>query len=49
MRYNVYDVFLSQFSRHHISVTIAAIFNIVLLQEYKGTMWLAVSSSLHSK
>ena len=33
----VCDVFYSQFSHHHISANIAAIFRVLLLQEYQGT------------
>jgi len=32
----VYDVFYSQFSHHHTSTNIAAIFMVILLQEYQG-------------
>ena len=37
MHLHVYAVFYSQFSHQHISANIAAIFRMILLQEYKGT------------
>jgi len=38
MHFDVYDVFYLQFSHHHVSTTIAAIFRVMLLlQEYKST------------
>jgi len=37
MHFNDYDVFYSQFSHQHVSVAIAAIFRVILLQEFKGT------------
>jgi len=38
MHFNVCDVFYSQFSYQHVSVTIVAIFRVMsLLQEYKST------------
>jgi hypothetical protein len=37
MHFNGYDVFYSQFSHHHVSIAIAAIFRVILLQEFKGT------------
>jgi len=39
MQFTVYDVFLSRFSHQHVSVAIAAIFRVELLQEYEGTVW----------
>jgi hypothetical protein len=39
MQFTVYDVFWSQFSYLHVSVAIAAIFRVELLQEYEGTVW----------
>jgi len=48
MRYNVYDVFKPQFSHQHVSAAVAAICSVKLLQQYKGTMWLVVLSSLHN-
>jgi len=39
MHFNVYEIFLSQFSYLHVSVAIAAIFRVELLQEYKFTVW----------
>jgi hypothetical protein len=32
----MYDIFYSQFSHHHISASIAAIFRVILLQDYQG-------------
>ena len=46
--YNAYDVFYSQFSYKTVSVAIVAIFRVKLFQEYKCTMRLAVSPSLHN-
>jgi hypothetical protein len=37
MHCNIYGTFYSQFSQQHVSVAIAAIFRVTLLQEYKGT------------
>ena len=37
MHFNVHDVFYSLNSHQHVSVTTAAIFRVMLLQEYKGT------------
>jgi len=38
MNYNVYDVFYSKCSHHHVSAVIAVIFmQMLLFQEYKGT------------
>jgi len=37
MHFNGYDVFYSQYSHQHVSVPIAAIFWVILLQEFKGT------------
>jgi len=45
MHFNVYDVFYSQSSYQHVSAAIAAIFVVILLQEYKYTMQLVVSSA----
>jgi hypothetical protein len=36
MHFNVYDVSYTQFSHKHVSAAIAAIFRVILLQEYKG-------------
>jgi hypothetical protein len=36
MHFHVYDVLYSQFSHHRISADIAAIFMVILLQEYQG-------------
>jgi len=38
--------FITNFSYQHVSVAIAAILRVILLQECKGTMWL-VLLSLH--
>jgi len=37
MHFNVYNIFYSQFFHQHVSATIAAIFMVILLQEYKVT------------
>jgi len=37
MHFNVYGVFYSPNSHQHVSVAIAAIFSVILLQQYKGT------------
>jgi len=37
MHFNDYSVFYSVNSRQHVSATIAAIFSVILLQQYKGT------------
>jgi hypothetical protein len=37
MHFNVYDVFYSPNSHQHVSAAFAAIFRVMLLQEYKGT------------
>jgi len=37
MHFNVYDVFYSLNSHQHVSAAIAAIFSVMLLQQYKGT------------
>jgi hypothetical protein len=37
MHFSVYDVFYPQFSHQHISAAVAAIFRVILLQEYRGT------------
>jgi len=37
MHYNVYDAIYSQCSHQYVSVATAAIFRVILLQEYKGT------------
>jgi hypothetical protein len=37
MHLNVYAVFYSLNSNQHVSATTAAIFRVILLQEYKGT------------
>ena len=37
MHNHVYDVFYSQLSYQQVSADIAAIFRMILLQEYKGT------------
>jgi hypothetical protein len=47
MHFTGYDIFKSHFSHQHILVAIVANFGVKLLQEYKGTMWLVVSS-LHN-
>jgi hypothetical protein len=48
MHFNVYDAFYSLYP-HHVSAAIAVIFRVkLLLQEYKGTMWLDMSPSLHN-
>jgi hypothetical protein len=44
MHLNVYDVFESHFSHQHFSAAIVAIFRVKLLQEYKCTMLLAVTT-----
>ena len=41
---NVYYVLYSQFSHQYFSAAIAAIFRVILLKEYRCTMWLVVSS-----
>jgi hypothetical protein len=48
MHFIVHDVFSLHFSHQHVSATVAAIFSVKLLREYKGIMWL-VASSLHNK
>jgi len=49
MRFNVYDVLYPPCSHQHVSTASKAIFRVMLLlQEYKGTMWLAVLPSLHN-
>jgi len=35
MHFNVYDVFYSLYSHQHVSAATAAIFRVILLQEYK--------------
>jgi len=48
MHFNTYDLCKSHFSQQHVSAAaIVAIFRVKLLQEYKGTMWL-ILSSLHN-
>jgi hypothetical protein len=47
MHFNVHDVFELHFCHQHVSAAIAAILLVKLLQKYKGTMWLVVSS-LHN-
>jgi hypothetical protein len=37
MNLNVYDEFYSQFSRQYVSAGIAAIFKVLLQQDYKNT------------
>jgi len=37
MHFNVYYVFYSLYSHGHVSTTIAVIFRVMLLREYKGT------------
>jgi len=37
IQFNIDDVFYSLFSHEHVSAAIAAIFNVILLQEYKCT------------
>ena len=37
MHFNIYDVFYSQFSHQRVSVVIAVIFSVILLQQYKFT------------
>ena len=37
MDFNVYDVFYSPNSHQHVLAAIAAIFSVILLQQYKGT------------
>jgi len=39
MKFIVYGVLWSQFSYLYVSVAIAAIFSVELLEEYKGTVW----------
>jgi hypothetical protein len=47
MHFNIYDVFYTQYSHQHASDGIPAIFRVMLLQqEYKCTIWSAVSLSL---
>jgi len=36
MHFNIYDVFYSLNSYQHVSAAIAAIFRMILLQEYNG-------------
>jgi hypothetical protein len=38
MHLNVHDILYSQFSQQHVSVSIAAIFRVKLLQDYKSTI-----------
>ena len=47
LHFTVYDVFKSHFSHEHVLVAIVTIIRVKLLQEYKDTMWLVVSS-LHN-
>jgi len=35
MHCNIYAIFYSQFSQQHVSAAIAAIFRVILLQEYE--------------
>jgi hypothetical protein len=37
MHVNIYDVFYSKFPQQHFSAAIAAIFRVLLLQDYKVT------------
>jgi len=37
MSFNIHDVFYLLYSHQHVSVAIAAIFRVILLQEYKYT------------
>ena len=37
MHFNIYDVFYSQFFYQRVSAVIAAVFSVILLQQYKGT------------
>ena len=37
MNFNVYDVFYSKCSHHHVSASVAVIFRVILLKECKGT------------
>ena len=37
MHFTVYYVFYSLYSHRHVSTAIAAIFRVILLQEYRGT------------
>ena len=47
MNSSVYDVLYSQCSHQHVSASIMTIFGVMLLlQQYKVQMWLAVSLSL---
>jgi len=47
MHFNIYDVFYSECSHQHASAGIPAIFGVMpLQQEYKCTIWSAVSLSL---
>jgi len=47
MHFNVYDVLCPPCSHQHVSAASTAIFRVILLQEYKGTMWLGVLPPLH--
>jgi len=48
MHLNNYDVFYSWSSNQHVSAAIAAILNVILLQEYKGTIVVTSSPSIHN-
>jgi len=37
MHFNIYDVFYSLYSHQHVSAAFAAIFRVMLLQEYNAT------------
>ena len=37
MHFSIHGVFYSVNSHQHVSATIAAIFSVILLQQYKGT------------
>ena len=49
IHFNFCDEFYSPHYHQHVSTSIVAIFRVVLLlQQYKYQMWLAVSLSLHN-